>query len=556
MWPWAGPASAHALLLRTDPAPQTTVKIPPRRVRLEFSEPVEVTFGAVRVFDVDGHRVDSGRLSRTAGGREVDVATPHLKDGTYSVTWRVISADGHPVHGGFSFYVGAPSAVSAVAVGSFKGAGRLIGWGFGAVRFVWFAALCGLVGLVVVRRFVWTPVLAAVPGSDAATVNERFRARHRRLLPACWAVLLIAGALSIVFQAANASGLSLGRSFSVTVLRGMFHTTYGHYWVWSMAITLALVAPVTGLSGRYRLVSLSPDNWITIGGAAVAGLCAVVALNGHARTLDHPALNVASVGIHLLAVTAWVGGLAALVALAGPVWRCLPPGERGTVLRHLVRRFGKLGLFSAATVLATGVINAFLDLAAVSDLWRTGYGRVVGAKAIALALALGLAARHHLSSPRRLAGAESAGRESALFAYTSATELVALICALALAAGLVALVPGRSLALAARGPVNLEHRVGADTLQFFLDPSALGDNQVHLTYVSPQGLSDQAIVSAQAVLGLVGQASAPLTLRLISPGHFVGDYAFGVAGLYDLRVAQTAGLPGTTFEFRIRGRGR
>ena len=49
----AGPAAAHAVLLRTDPSPQTTVKTPPVVVRLRFSEPVEVAFGAVRVFDVD-----------------------------------------------------------------------------------------------------------------------------------------------------------------------------------------------------------------------------------------------------------------------------------------------------------------------------------------------------------------------------------------------------------------------------------------------------------------------------------------------------------------------
>src|SRR5204863_3978266 len=58
----AGPASAHAVLLRTDPSAQTTVKTPPSAVRLQFSEAVEVAFGAVRVFDVDGKRVDKGKI--------------------------------------------------------------------------------------------------------------------------------------------------------------------------------------------------------------------------------------------------------------------------------------------------------------------------------------------------------------------------------------------------------------------------------------------------------------------------------------------------------------
>src|SRR5919202_1749358 len=108
----SAPASAHAILLRTEPAPQTTVKTAPAAVRLHFSEPVEVAFGAVRVFDVDGHRVDSGRISRADGNREV-VVPVHLGNGTYTVTWRVTSADGHPVHGGVGVFVGKPPTISA-----------------------------------------------------------------------------------------------------------------------------------------------------------------------------------------------------------------------------------------------------------------------------------------------------------------------------------------------------------------------------------------------------------------------------------------------------------
>src|SRR3954468_14734179 len=158
-------ASAHAVLLRTDPSPQTTVKNPPTSVTLVYSEPVEVSFGAVRVFDVEAHRVDTGAISRAQGNREVVVPVRPLKDGTYTVTWRVVSADGHAVHGGFTFYVGAPSTISAKAVTQDKGAGRVVGWGFGTLRFLWFAALIGLIGTAVVRRWVWTP---AVRGAEMA----------------------------------------------------------------------------------------------------------------------------------------------------------------------------------------------------------------------------------------------------------------------------------------------------------------------------------------------------------------------------------------------------
>ena len=94
----AGPASAHAVLLRSEPSPQTTVKEPPEAVRLRFSEPVEVAFGAVRVFDVDGKRVDTGKITTAAGRREV-VVPASMPEGTFTVTWRVVCTDCHRIKG-------------------------------------------------------------------------------------------------------------------------------------------------------------------------------------------------------------------------------------------------------------------------------------------------------------------------------------------------------------------------------------------------------------------------------------------------------------------------
>src|SRR3954465_10010001 len=80
----AMPASAHALLLRTDPSPQSTVPTSPPSIRLFFSEAVEVAAGDVRVYDVDGKRVDNDKVHRTGGNREVVADIPHLADGTYT----------------------------------------------------------------------------------------------------------------------------------------------------------------------------------------------------------------------------------------------------------------------------------------------------------------------------------------------------------------------------------------------------------------------------------------------------------------------------------------
>ena len=97
---WAAPAFAHAVLQGTDPGSGATVQRAPKDVTLTFSEPVEASLGAIRVFDSRATRIDVGSPEHPGGdAKQVRASVPNLKDGTYVVTWRVISADAHPVRG-------------------------------------------------------------------------------------------------------------------------------------------------------------------------------------------------------------------------------------------------------------------------------------------------------------------------------------------------------------------------------------------------------------------------------------------------------------------------
>ena len=545
---WGSPASAHAILLRAEPSPQTTVKTAPTAVHLHFSEPVEVAFGAVRVFDVDGHRVDPGKISRADANREV-LLPVSLKNGTYTVTWRVTSADGHPVHGGFAFYVGNPSTISAVAVPGDSGAGTFVTWGYGAVRFLWIGAFLAVVGLTAVRRWVWTPAVRALDlsGSPAA---DGFRRRFGRVLPGAWVVLVIAGLLALVFQASTVSGLSLFRAARPAVLSELLDTEFGKFWLAQIGLAAAIGLPVFALVAPRPLLGVRPQAWIATMAVLAAALCVATALNGHARTLGDSSLMVPSLGLHLLAVAVWVGGLGALVLLGRMAWREVEPGDRPRLLSQLVRRFSRMAMVAVAVIVVTSVVNSIGAFASLSDLWDVAYGKVVAAKVVLLAVALALAAVHRWRTPKRLARAAAGAAPGAVAAFerTSGAELAAVAVAVALAAALVAIVPGKSLALAARGPVNQERRAGAYTVQLFIDPTAVGDNQVHVTFVNAKGLAAAEVSTLSVSLG-----DAALAMRLISPGHFVGDTSLPAPGPYRLAVNAADGVS-TTFDFRLYAR--
>ncbi|MGH9279099.1 MAG: copper resistance protein CopC [Acidimicrobiales bacterium] len=549
---WAPPASAHAVLLRTEPAPQTTVKTAPDAVRLMFSEPVEVTFGAVRVFDVDGTRVDPGTIERANGNRDV-VVPVRLKNGTYTVTWRVTSADGHPVKGGFGFFVGTPSTISAVAVPLDAGAPAVVTIGYWLTRFLWLASVIAVVGMVAVRLWVWTPAVRAsnLSGSVAA---DGFRRRFTRWLRLAWIVLVVAAGATLVFQAATVSGLSLAESARPAVLRDLLDTAFGRLWLVQTGLILAIGVPVFALTAPRAVASIRPPVWVGVLGVLAAGLCAATALNGHARTLDRASIMVPSLAVHIAAAALWVGGLAALVVLGGLSWRTVPDADRPALLRRLILRFGRLAFWAALVLAATGTLNTIGASGSLSDLWDTTYGRVVLAKVALLAVALALAARHRWQSPKRLAQPSSAGRAVSRFQRTSAVEVVVLTAAVGLAAVLVALVPGRSLALAAKGPVNQERRAGAYTVQLYIDPTTIGDNQVHVTYNNAQGLAAAEVTNVTVTLGPAdgGAAPEPVEMRLISPGHFVGDTTLPAPGRY--RLTADGGGASTTFDFRLHAK--
>lgn len=545
----ATPASAHAVLLRTDPAPQATVGTSPQAVRLFFSEPVDAVFGGIRVFDVDGRRVDTA-TARHLGGADaaLELPVPRLADGTYTVTWRVVSADGHPVRGGFVFYVGAPSAISSVAIAGEQGASSAVSWAAGMVRAVWFVAFALLIGLAVARRFVWTPASRLAAPAAAAP----FRRRTRRLLPAAWALLAIATALSLGFEAAKVSGLPVGTAFGADALGEMLQVTYGRIWRVEALLVVLLALPVAVLARRRPPPLVGADAWLGLGGALTAALAVAAVLNGHARTDPHPVWAVSSVALHLLVAAAWVGGLLALLAAGLPAFRAAPADRRSPLLREVLRRFSPFAVGAVVVVVATGTVTSVLSFHAVSDLWRVTYGRLVLAKIVLLAGALAVAARHLLVLPGHAETATD-DRPVRSFGTGAGVEALLLVAALSVAAALVDQVPGRSIALAAAGPATLEQRAGADTVQLFLDPTAVGANELHVTFVDASGLADAAVTNVTATLTSPGTSPADVGVQLVAPGHFAGDVTIPAAGRYQLRVRTTAGPPlDTTFTFTIK----
>ena len=108
----------HATLVSSEPAANAVLAASPSQIRLVFSEPIEPRLGAMVL--VNGHG-DSRRLTTEADPHDVHVLIARVQSlppDSYRLTWRIVSADGHPVSGSYAFAVAehAPSAAESPSI--------------------------------------------------------------------------------------------------------------------------------------------------------------------------------------------------------------------------------------------------------------------------------------------------------------------------------------------------------------------------------------------------------------------------------------------------------
>ena len=208
-------AFAHATVVATSPGDGQVLAAAPHQVSMTFDEPVQLQFGALRVFAPNGARIDTGAPAHPRG--HADQVTVGLDTGsgtgTYTVAWRIVSADSHPVQGAFTFSIGKASATAANPATVNPHGSTTVGVLYGVARTVAYAAFAVLVGAAAFI-LAWWPTGAA---SRAVRI----------LLASAWSGLLIATAGVLVLQGPYGAGFGVGRALDTGVLHATLSTRLG-----------------------------------------------------------------------------------------------------------------------------------------------------------------------------------------------------------------------------------------------------------------------------------------------------------------------------------------
>ncbi|MFF7648733.1 copper resistance protein CopC [Streptomyces sp. NPDC007983] len=373
----AGPASAHAALTSTSPGEGAVVQSAPSDVTLTFSEGVLLGRDALRVLDPKGKRVDAGKAAH-AGGKSSTASVAlrsGLPDGTYTVAWKAVSEDSHPVSGAFTFSIGAPSKTSVTAPTGGSGDSTVTAL-YGIGRYAAYGGFAALVGAC---------VFAGVCRSSRPV---------RKVAVGGWATLFGSTVLLLLLREPYADSEGIGKVFDLGGLGDALDTKPGAALLSRLLLLGVAAVFLAVLFGSYTRHTEAEEEdakrrqdlafGLGFGGVVVAvGLASTWAMAEHASVGIQRQLAMPVDVIHLVAVGVWVGGLASLAVTL----RAGVPIERAAVAR-----FSRLAFGSVIALVLTGLYQSWRQVGSWKALTGTDYGRVLLVKVGLVAVLVGIAA--------------------------------------------------------------------------------------------------------------------------------------------------------------------
>ncbi|MEU1849171.1 copper resistance protein CopC [Streptomyces sp. NPDC019990] len=393
----AAPASAHAALRGTDPGDESVVEQAPRHVTLTFTESVGLLDDSFRIYGPDQRRVRTGEAEHADGRSDTArIGLPgKLAQGTYTVAWRVVSSDSHPVSGAFTFSVGKRTATSA-QLDTGPAEDPLTGGLHDAARYLAYLAAALIVGTVAFA-------LLCRPADPSVL---------RRPLVISWWTLLGSTVVLLFLRAPYEAGEGPGGAFDASGL-GRTLTSRPGWALLARLVILLLTAAFLMWSAR------SGDRRRPLVLAAGAALAVALALTWaaaeHASAGIQVPLAMTSSVLHLVATGVWLGGLVALLL----TMRRAP----GDVLRDVVPRFSRIAYVSVNVLVVTGLYQSWRGLGSLSALTGTSYGRLLLAKLVAVT-ALLVAAGYSRRWTARLAAPAAVTTRTAVTTRAAVPERV------------------------------------------------------------------------------------------------------------------------------------
>jgi copper transport protein len=429
------PTHGHASLVGTEPATRSVVATAPKTLRLSFNEPVTPLVLKLVWAEAQGTFLTRYKLE---GSLLVVEAPPDMQPGTHVLSWRVISADGHPIGGTIAFSIGASSPGAPPQPDEvYDPPARAAFW--------------------IVKLVIYLGLFVGVGGAFAGRWLAGRHTTHgfpSYIVRSALLVGLLAVPLSVGLQGLDALGAQLTQLTSPVVWQTGFNTS------WGKTVVIAAIALV---AGTCAIAIRRPPLARAFGLAGLIGIGLALAASGHASAASPQGLTAPAVALHALGVAFWTGSLLPLAAVM------TKDIDRAVEALH---RFSRIIPVVLAAIILSGAFLAVVQVERVEALWSTTYGRVLVAKLGVVAALLAIAACNRFVLTRQINRGQTRARFSLVRAIL--VELVLLTSAFGLVATWRFTPPPRAIAAAAAEPAVLAFHTASAFANIAFAPARAG----------------------------------------------------------------------------------
>jgi copper transport protein len=367
-------AAAHPFTEETSPSSAINAPIGTTEITVIFSEPIELDFSSLKVFDSNGDQIDNKDSTYHLGENSLIVTTPPLEGGVYTVTSKVLSkVDGHLVDNAFIFGVG--DVIIDFPTDKPKSIYEILFFPEAAARFPGLVGQTVVLGSVIASMLIWGTQNKNLIRKDIDKINSFHHGKF---------MILTGVGLMVVFVS-NIAILAVQTLRLETSAFDAIQTTFGTSWLIRMIITIILLG-VWFWMDRKKHISKKNQIPMLLLSLALIGTTTMI---GHGSASGEMAA-VALDYVHNLVAAIWIGGIIYFVFTLLPTFSKLDNIAREKMSLVMIPRFSIAFIIAVGIVIITGPTLMWILESDIEIISQSIYGKLIIAKIVIAAIMIGL----------------------------------------------------------------------------------------------------------------------------------------------------------------------
>jgi copper transport protein len=367
-------ASAHPFTEETSPSSAVNAQVGITEITVIYSEPIELDFSSLKVFDSNGDQIDNKDSQYYQGQNSLVVTTPPLDSGAYTVTSKVLSkVDGHLVDDAFIFGVG--DVKIDISTDQPKSIYDILFFPEAGARFPGLVGQTIVLGSIIASLLIWGTQNKDLIRKDIEKVNSFHHGKF---------MTLTGVGLMTVF-ASNIAMLAVQTLRLETSAFDAIQTTFGTSWLIRMIITIVLLGVWFWMD---RKKTLTKKNQIPMLLLSLA-LIGTTTMIGHGSASGQMSAVILDY-VHNLVAAIWIGGIIYFVFALLPTFSKLDVTVREKMSLVMIPRFSIAFIIAIGIVIITGPTLMWLLESDVGLITQSIYGKLIIAKIVIAAIMVGL----------------------------------------------------------------------------------------------------------------------------------------------------------------------